>query len=137
MSAKRRVGAEQVGHVDSDHRAHLAQEIAEILASKLRCLIDEVLIPKLSAQMDTAGLPPLLTRPQAAQLMGKSPKTLESYKRHGIGPLPIGEGKDTRYSRDEVLDFMKRGGLQAERARQSSSAEAHSVRAAGHRRGGS
>ncbi|GGK65434.1 helix-turn-helix transcriptional regulator [Streptomyces flaveus] len=51
-----------------------------------------------------------LTKPQAAELIGVSVRTLERWARAGIGPTPRKHGpRLVRYDRDEALGYLRTG----------------------------
>jgi excisionase family DNA binding protein len=54
-------------------------------------------------------LPPLLTTPQAAKLIGCGERTLWRWSRSGIAPAPVKIGGTIRYRRDELLEWIANG----------------------------
>lgn len=51
-----------------------------------------------------------LTKPQTAELIGVSVRTLERWARAGIGPTPRKHGpRLVRYDRDEALVYLQTG----------------------------
>ena len=54
--------------------------------------------------------PDHLTKPQVAELLGVSVRTLERWANQGVGPRQILIGpRSKRYLRQEVLDYLRHG----------------------------
>ena len=57
--------------------------------------------------MDTAVLPDLMTRQQAADYLGVTPQALSQMNVRGQGPRFVRIGRSVRYRRDDLLDWIE------------------------------